>query len=377
MSAEELKGMTVDMLRAKAREVFPVGKSRIVMMNREELVNALMVGALPGDEPKSDLSGEPTTKPKNGNGKKGPGDGADLVEVLAAALSGRIKSGVDEDQVKALVSEALSDDRIDTAIKSALDKHAKVIEVKVADKPAINVGRQHQTFETILKLAACRINIMMVGPAGSGKTTAAEAVARALSLPFYCISVGMQTTKSDLLGYMDANGHYVRSLLREAFENGGIFLMDEIDAGNGNTTTIMNSLLANGVCAFPDGMIKKHPDFIFIAAGNTFGRGADRVYVGRNPIDGATIDRFCFVPFDYDEGFEMDLSADKSWCAHVQKIRNIVFDLKEKLVVSPRASIHGSVALANGFTWPQVADMFIYRGVNKEVRERIVGRLQS
>lgn len=375
MSREELKSMTVDQLRTMARQTFPANKSKIVFMSKEELVASLESGIVPDID--RDLFGQEPTKPKNGNGngKKGPGDGSDLADVLAAALSGRIKSGVDEAQVKALVDEALSDERINQAIKSALDKHAKVIEVKVADKPTVNVGRQHMAFESILRLAACRINIMLVGPAGSGKTTAAEAVAKSLSLPFYAISVGMQTTKSDLLGYMDANGRHVRSLLREAYENGGIFLMDEIDAGNGNTTTIMNAALSNGFCAFPDGMVRKHKDFIFIAAGNTYGRGADRVYVGRNPIDGATLDRFAVLNFEYDETFEMDLSPNKSWCAHVQKIRNVIFDLKEKVIISPRASIHGSVALTNGFCQAEVEDMFIYKGANAEVQARIKARL--
>lgn len=373
MSADELKGMTVDQLRSRAREVFPVGKSRIVMMNREQLVSALVDGSFP----EADLFGEPTAAPRpgNGNGNKGPGDGSDLADVLAAALSGRIKGGIDEDEVRALVIAELSGDRINAAVKAALDKHAKVIEVKVADLPPVNVGRQHVIFDKLLTMAACRINMMLVGPAGSGKTTAAEAVAAGLSLPFYCLSVGMQTTKSDLLGYMDANGRYIRSLLREAFENGGIFLMDEIDAGNGNTTTIMNSMLSNGFAAFPDGMVRKHKDFIFIAAGNTYGRGADREYVGRNPIDGATRNRFAMINFDYDEQFEYDLSANKEWCQHVQKIRAIIFDLKEKVIASPRASIQGSVALANGFTYAEAEDMFIYQGVNAEVKSRIQGRL--
>jgi cobaltochelatase CobS len=39
-----------------------------------------------------------------------------------------------------------------------------------------------------------------------------------------------------------------------------------------------------------------------VATANTFGTGADRVYVGSLQIDGATLDRFAFLEWPYDEG---------------------------------------------------------------------------
>jgi len=84
-------------------------------------------------------------------------------------------------------------------------------------------------------------------------------VADALSLSFHAISVGSQTSKSDLAGYMTATGEYVRTQFREAYENGGLFLLDEADAGNSNVLILLNAALSNGKMAFPDGMVDAHP----------------------------------------------------------------------------------------------------------------------
>ena len=53
-------------------------------------------------------------------------------------------------------------------------------------------------------------------------------VAKALGRTFYF--TGAVDNVFKLNGYMDANGNYVRTSFREAYEWGGVFLFDEIDA---------------------------------------------------------------------------------------------------------------------------------------------------
>ena len=81
---------------------------------------------------------------------------------------------------------------------------------------------------------------------------------------------------------------------------------------------MLNSALANGSCAFADGMVKRHEDFILIATANTFGNGANAQYVGRNQLDSATLDRFVTIEWGYDEELEMAIASDKEWCETVQ-----------------------------------------------------------
>lgn len=238
-------------------------------------------------------------------------------------------------------------------------------------KTTIEAGAQHQTFPVLLSMVSAGCHVFLVGPAGSGKTRGGEEVARVMGRKFFPQSVGPQTTQSHLMGYMDAGGKYIRTAFRDAFELGGIFLLDEIDAGNPGVLTSLNSALANTYCSFPDGIIKRHADFICIAAGNTWGNGADRQYVGRNQIDAATLDRFAFLTWDYDQALETAIAGATDWTAYVQKIRARVFAIGARLVVSPRASIMGNNLLAAGVPRDQVEMALVWKGADRATMDKV------
>ena len=304
----------------------------------------------------------PIIKPNNnGNGNLG--------KILARAIQDHIE-----------VNSSLDENRVNELIKNAIDSKLNNVAPTRIETPEGNIkeiGIQHKTFPIILKLVAHRKNIMLVGPAGSGKTTVCEKVSESLDLDFYSMSVGLQTTKSDILGFIHAGGQYVSSLFRQAYEDGGVFCMDEIDAGNSNVLIIINSALSNGFCPFPDGMVKRHKDFVFIGTANTYGLGSDRQYVGRNQLDAATRNRFAMIEFDYDESFEFVLSQDKKWTLHVQSIRKAISDLKEKIICSPRASIEGSALISDGFSYDDLEDMYIFQGINPEIKSRIMNHVRG
>ena len=160
-------------------------------------------------------------------------------------------------------------------------------------------------------------------------------------------------TPFDLLGFNDATGKPVHTELRKAWEHGGVFLCDEMDAGNANVLATLNALLSQPIAAFPDGMIPRHDAFVFIAAGNTTGAGADMKFVGRNQLDGATLDRFVFVFWEIDEDFELFVAGEdqQEWTRYVQKCRRAAAatGITENVVfATPRASINGAKALRRG-----------------------------
>jgi hypothetical protein len=171
-------------------------------------------------------------------------------------------------------------------------------------------GLRHKSFDEILKYIAANISTILVGPAGSGKTQIAVQCAEALGRTHYSISVNEHTSKTDFMGYMDANGKIVKTNFRTAFEEGGVFIIDEIDAANPNILTIINSALSNGFCPFPDGMVARHNDFLCLCTANTFGEGESVHYIGRNILDAATKDRFATVFVDYDSEIEKALTDE-------------------------------------------------------------------
>lgn len=276
-----------------------------------------------------------------------------------------------------------------------------VAETVAAPAPLIGGKVRHANYEALLRAIKARTNVWLVGPAGSGKSTAAENVAEDLGLKFYSKSVGPQTSESGLLGYQDANGQTVRTLLREAYEHGGVFLLDEVD-GAPAALIVINALLANGVCGFPDAVVKKHPDFVLVAGANTIGQGADRQYVGRQQIDAATLDRFVNIVWEYDpvieavaagvpvsavqnavrpttirfeagvEGPELDRRAAE-YVRYVVAVRNATatFGGACRFIVSPRASKHGAALVRQGFSIADACELALWKGLDAGTRSKI------
>lgn len=145
---------------------------------------------------------------------------------------------------------------------------------------------------------------LLVGPSGSGKTTVGVEYAESKGLEYVIQQGSAQLAVADLLGYksiikFDAQATnddlYVPSLLRDAVENGKVFILDEIDACNPNTLLCLNALKLKEV-QFPDKLVKVHPDFRFIATANTLIEDED--YNGRSAMDKATLSRFCIIFYD-------------------------------------------------------------------------------
>lgn len=310
-------------------------------------------------------------------------------------LGGETKTGehvsFDEEAIQRVVEAALNtyaarqDKRLPQLVAEELAKlRPNTIEVKRVDGKKVKMGLQHKQFGTLLDYVSCRLNVYMVGPAGSGKTRAAREVAKALKLDFFAESVSQQTPVHKLMGYKDATGNYQTTSFRKAFENGGIFLLDEMDNGNPNVLAAFNAAVAaeaGETVSFPDGMIAKHEDFVCVAAANTFGRGGDREYVGRNPLDAATLDRFVIIEWDYDEALEMAIcekqGLDTKWVEHVQKCRRAADELKIRLVISPRASFHGGSLLKVGRSWEEAESSVVFKGLDKDSVDKIKARVRS
>lgn len=269
------------------------------------------------------------------------------------------------DAIKISTADAIEDivDYVDSLREEILKAESRKLTLITPNGKKTMTGTRHNKFEQLLQTVSVGLAAMIVGPAGSGKTFASEQVAEALDLPFYAISVGSQTSKSDLIGFITANGDYIKTQFREAYENGGIFLMDEIDAGNANVLVLLNSALAGHSAAFPDGMVKKHENFRFIATANTFGTGANRQYVGRNQIDAATLDRFVTILWPVDIELEAATISQyengRKWHTVIKEVREMVESNSWRLVISPRATIKGSALLDAGIDVKEVINMVL------------------
>ena len=309
-----------------------------------------------------------------------------VIATMVANIMQTIPVGIDEDKVRNIVSDVVDPmalatsvamDRLNTKIEAL---QPKVTQIVIKDRPTVTLkGVQHMAFADIMMSISARCNTFLVGPAGTGKTTMVSQVAEALNLSFHAENLTAATTEYALKGFKDANSNYVPTKLREFFQNGGVYLLDEIDNANPNVLGVLNSALSNGFMAFPDGMVQKHPDFIAVAAGNTYGNGATAEYVGRNPIDGATLDRFAFFNVDIDEavedamlaGFGLPSATAKVWLEAVRRSRINVATSGLRVIVSPRATANGAGLLAQGMDMNKVYNATVLKGAKQDQVEKI------
>ena len=252
----------------------------------------------------------------------------DFNEILAKAITEQLQEEIAE-KVTPVVEKKIVESLGYIPSKVILVKKPRGIQKKVT-------GLVHEKFEPVLKLVSADIPVFLVGPAGTGKNYTCKQVADALKLPFYYSNAVTQEFK--LTGFIDAGGKYHETQFFKAFTKGGVFMLDEVDASIPEVLIILNSAIANGYFDFPTGRTESHKDFRVIAAGNTFGNGADRMYVGRSQIDVATLDRFATIEFGYDKTIDLAMArGNEELVAFVHDLRKAITDTGIRMVISYRA----------------------------------------
>lgn len=289
----------------------------------------------------------------------------DDAQAKLAALQALLTPAIDGRKVIAILDNRVQNyvDNILDATNSRLAEYDAKLEAFAAPTivhfmpeaatTAIDMGVQHKVFPKLLKACQARmrdgnkLNIWLKGPAGSGKTTAAKKVAEALKLSFQFN--GAISTEYELMGFRDAGGTYHTTAFREIFENGGVYLFDEVDSSLPKAVLAFNAALANGECRFPDKMVNRHKDCVIIAGANTAGNGATSDYVGRMKQDLAFLNRFVMLDWPLDEALEKALASNKPWCEKVQEYRkNSDKRGIKNHIISPRATFYGEALLAAG-----------------------------
>lgn len=343
----------------------------------ESVYNAVLLGRVMNDEQAAAAIHVMAMTPSSDEPVSGSADGAqggDGTHGIEGVESAYVKLG--NFSTQELITEMAqrgtqSDDAIDEAIKGleaikdAMGHAESEAEKGNSDSKALiaAVGRKGHyqldngswvpnIFKHMLALAKARLNIFLTGPTGCGKTHLCGVLADELNLEFSSISCSIGMSEAMLTGWLLPTGEggafeYVASEFINRYENGGVFLFDEIDSADPNTMTFIHQALAQ------DGFyvsqrhhapfVKRHPDFICVAAANTFGTGADVQYVGRNQLDLATLDRFAagMVSVDYNRSLETQLGNPEvvTW-AH--KVRDYLEETQAQRVMSMRTILEFS-----------------------------------
>lgn len=260
----------------------------------------------------------------------------------------------------------------------ALERNAPIA-FQIAGKATIApvAGLAHAQLPFLIQILAAGEQAMLVGPAASGKTTAALQASEVLAKLFEREDYGLEASGAignafELLGFIDGFGKYRETAFRRAVEFGHTFLFDEIDASDNNATLVINSL-DNGFVMFPDRKVPLHPHFRIIAGANTDGSGPSMAYAGRIPMDGAFRDRFAILDWELDPRIEAHLSrGDDQWLKAVQAIR--AYAVQHEIldvIATARAVRRGPLFLAQGMPRATALETTCKRGAIRESWEAI------
>lgn len=290
------------------------------------------------------------------------------------ALRDLLSPKIDDDSIREIV--------VDEVQKALESSPVTTIEVKRVDGTTHKVeGRTRSEFQQVLTSASVGLNCLLIGPAGCGKTHLAHQVAEALGRQFASVSCTAGMSESILTGWMlPGEGgafEYVPSDFVRMYEGGGVFLFDEIDAADPNTLLFVNQALANGSFYLPQRKgatkVKRHADFVCLAAANTFGTGANMVYAGREKLDESTLDRFRAgsIVLDYDREFEKS-AVDKSLLQWGWSVRDKIQSARLSRVMSTRFLLDGTKLMAAGRSLEQVKETY-FIGWKPEERRKVEG----
>lgn len=177
---------------------------------------------------------------------------------------------------------------------------------EIMEAREIDTAGKHELFGYALTLAEERQPIMLIGPAGTGKSHLCTQVAEYLEIPYGETPMTPGATRGDLLGRMTANPDepFILSQFAEIYSGGGVFNFEEIDAADPGMLLVLNNALA-GSSLFNSANGQRYgrsADFVAMSTANTFGLGANKEHTGRERLDSATIDRWrmgrIFLPLD-------------------------------------------------------------------------------
>lgn len=287
-----------------------------------------------------------------------------------ALLEGIVEKG------KTIATEQLEEElkeRLDKFIQTQYGILPKKIEIVNNNSIKTINGIFHKKFVDILKIVSKGIPLMLTGPAGSGKNHTLEQVAEALDLEFYFTNAVTQEYK--LTGFIDANGLYHETEFYKAFKNGGLFFLDEMDASCPESLIVLNSAIANGYFDFPNGRVNAHENFKCVAASNTYGTGADMIYVGRNVLDGATLDRFAVMRFEYDDEVERQLAFDEELFDFIKALRKAVEENSLRYIISMRATINATKMLEIGMSKENILKEVIIKSMQQDDINTIIKKI--
>jgi MoxR-like ATPase len=274
--------------------------------------------------------------------------------------------------------EPLSDSVATLKAEVQAIRRARPVVFTIGDKVStLPITGQHYLFPKMVQFLESQDleyrNVLLIGPASSGKSRAARAFAELKGLTIY--SQPQTVDSFGVLG-IETPTKIIVTPFAEAWENGGVLLIDEISMNGSDAIGAMNDALAGGFAALPGkGYVKRHHD-CYIIAGDNSDTGASAKYSARQVLDGSTLDRFIRLEWPIDPEIETALAGDQlPWRDCVRAIRQYIDDKDIQHVgATTRAVIQGRDMLNRGtsLTRQDILESTCKKGILRDSWEQIL-----
>lgn len=197
--------------------------------------------------------------------------------------------------------------------------HPQVPEITQETYHRRSVAGGRTDVEIVTRALALGMNVVLKGPPGVGKSYLAKYLCAQTNRPLYRITLSETTYKEDLLGQLhllssDTGGtqtEWIDGPLTRAVREGGVLLLDEINAADANTVAALNAVMeqrqTRSLTIPQTGeTIEPHPEFRVFATANPG-------YQGTYELNDAFEDRFRHVKLEYlPADVETDLILDRT-----------------------------------------------------------------
>ena len=293
------------------------------------------------------------------NSETGRGKRIDSDQVPAPKTPKKKKEIVNEDPVLAFISNA----------PSIKPDHLEITDIK---------------WKYLIRSAVRGKNIMMVGPAGCGKTLAAKALVNGLDRPDFYFNLGAtQDPRATLIGNVqfdkEKGTHFSESLFVKAIQTpNAVILMDELSRAHPDAWNILMTVLDQGQRylrldeAEDQATIKVADGVTFIATANI-----GNEYTATRVMDRALLDRFIIVEMDvlksHEEQELLSYLFPQVDTNRIEAIADIVGGTRIEIntetpristAISTRNSVEMASLIYDGFSLEEAAEVCIYPQYN-------------
>jgi nitric oxide reductase NorQ protein len=289
---------------------------------------------------------------------------------------------VDMNQYNEMLVKPINTDIAETVIENPTE-HSAVIDFIHRDGIALkpkNLIMTELKWKYLLRSAVRAKNIMMTGPAGSGKTMAAKALVEALNRPFFYFNLGAtQDPRASLIGnthFSKADGTYFNeSAFVKAIKTPySVILLDELSRSHPEAWNILMTVLDQTQRylrldeAVDSPIVKVAEGVTFIATANI-----GNEFTSTRVLDRALVDRFVTIEVDVlnaDQELELltmlypDTNADD-----LRAIAEIAHHTREQIKsdvgkittsVSTRTSVEMAGLIYDGFNLIEASEVAIF-----------------